>query len=251
MKLKDRVAIVTGGSQGIGRGYAFRLAEDGAKVVIADVNEEKGLNVQKELEDRGHQAMFVKVDVANEASVQQMVDKVVDRFGAIDILVNNAAIFSTIKMQPFEEITLDEWNKVINVNLTGVFVCCQKVVPVMRKQNWGRIINVSSGTVLSGRPHYLHYVASKSAIIGFSRALAREVGNHSITVNTIAPGPTYTEVDRETVSPEQKAAMLKQQCIQRPATPEDMVGVVSFLCTEDASFMSGQMLLVDGGKGMH
>lgn len=251
MSLENRVAIVTGGSQGIGRGYVQRLAQDGAKVVIADVNEEKGGIVEKELHDSGHEAMFVQVDVTNPQSVANMVDAVTERYGTIDILVNNAAIFSTIKMKPFEEISLDEWNKVVNVNLTGLFVCSQAVVPVMRKQKWGRIINVSSGTVLSGRPFYIHYVSSKAGVVGFTRALAREVGNDHITVNTIAPGPTYTEVERETVSPEQAQAMLNQQCIKRPATPTDMVGVVSFLCSEDASFISGQMFLVDGGKGMH
>ncbi len=251
MKLANKVAIVTGSSQGIGRGYALRLAQDGAKIVIADVNEEKGVNVQNELRAHGYEAQFIKVDVSDEDSVQRMAEETARVFGRIDILVNNAAIFSTIKMKPFEEISLKEWNLIMNVNLTGVFLCCQAVVPYMRQNKFGRIINISSGTALSGRPNYLHYVTTKSGIIGFSRALAREVGNDSITVNTVAPGPIYTEVERETVSKEQAEAMIKQQCIQRSGTPDDMVGIISFLCSDEAGYISGQMMLVDGGKGMH
>jgi 3-oxoacyl-[acyl-carrier protein] reductase len=251
MKLKNQVAIITGSSQGIGRGYAHRLAEDGATVIIADLNEEKGKQVQEELEQEGYRAKFIKVDVSDEKNVQEMAEQVEKEFGRVDILVNNAAIFSTIKMKPFEEISLEEWSKVIDVNLTGVFLTCKSVVPVMRKCKYGRIINISSGTVLSGRPNYLHYVSTKSAVIGFTRALAREVGKDNITVNTVSPGPIYTEVERDTVSPEQKELMLRQQCIQREGTPQDVTGIISFLCSEEAGYMSGQMLLVDGGKGMH
>lgn len=251
MRLKDRVAIITGASQGIGKGYALRLAEEGAKVVIADINDEKGQNVETELKEKGYAAKYVRVDVSDKDSVQHMVNATIQEFGTIDILVNNASIFSTIKMKPFEEISLDEWNKVIGVNLTGVFLCSQAVVPVMRKQKKGRIINIASGTILSGRPYYIHYVSSKAGVAGFTRALAREVGNDNITVNTLAPGPTYTEVDRDSVTPQQAEAMLKQQCIQRKATPDDMTGTVVFLSSDDASFISGQMILIDGGKGMH
>ena len=251
MRLKEKVVIITGGSQGIGRGYARRLAEEGAKVVIADINDEKGYQVEKELGDKGYTAKYIKVNVADKESVQQMVDTAVKEFGTIDILINNASVFSTIKMKPFEEISLEEWNKVITVNLTGVFLCSQAVVPVMRKQKKGRIINISSGTILAGRPYYIHYVSSKAGVAGFTRALAREVGNDNITVNTVAPGPTYTEIERDSVTPEQAQAMLKQQCIQRPATPDDIAGTIVFLSSDDSSFISGQMILVDGGKGMH
>jgi 3-oxoacyl-[acyl-carrier protein] reductase len=251
MRLKDRVAIITGASQGIGRGYAFRLAQEGAKIIIADINDEKGQNVEAELKAQGYAAKYIRVDVSNKTSVQQMVATTVETFGTVDILVNNASVFSTIKMKPFEELSLEEWNKVIDVNLTGVFLCSQAVVPVMRKQKSGRIINIASGTVLWGKPYYIHYVSSKAGVAGFTRALAREVGNDNITVNTVAPGPTYTEVERDSVSPAQAEAMLKQQCIQRKATPDDLTGTVAFLCSDDAAFISGQMMLVDGGKGMH
>jgi 3-oxoacyl-[acyl-carrier protein] reductase len=251
MRLKDRVAIITGASQGIGKGYALRLAEEGARVVIADINDEKGKNVEAELQEEGYSAKYVRVDVSDKNSVQQMVDSTFEAFGSIDILINNASLFSTIKMKPFEEISLDEWNKVIGVNLTGVFLCAQAVIPFMRKQKSGRIINIASGTILSGRPFYIHYVSSKAGVAGFTRALAREVGNDNITVNTVAPGPTYTEIERDSVTPEQADTMLKQQCIQRKATPDDLTGTVAFLCSDDAAFISGQMMLVDGGKGMH
>jgi len=231
--------------------YVRRLAEEGATVFIADINEEKGHRLEEELGATGYEAKFIKVDVSDQESVQRMVDIVLEEVGIIDILINNAAIFSTLKMQPFEEISLDEWNRVIAVNLTGVFLCSQAVVPVMRKQKGGRIINISSGTILSGRPYYIHYVASKAGVAGFTRALAREVGNDNITVNTVAPGPTFTEVERDSVSPGQAQAMIKQQCIQRPATPDDIVGTIVFLSSADSAFISGQMILVDGGKGMH
>ncbi|MCL6592431.1 MAG: SDR family oxidoreductase, partial [Alicyclobacillus sp.] len=179
------------------------------------------------------------------------VEQVDAEWGRVDVLVNNASIFSTIKMKPFEEISLAEWNQVMRVNLTGVFLCSQSVVPLMRRQRRGRIINIASGTVLNGRPNYLHYVSSKAAVAGFTRALAREVGNDNITVNTVAPGPTYTEIERETVTPEQAEAMLQQQCIKKKAVPDDIVGAVLFLASDDAAFISGQLLVVDGGKSMH
>lgn len=251
MRLKDKVAIVTGSGQGIGKCLAKRLATEGAKIVIADINEENGRIVEQQFTEQGYPAIFVKLDVASKESVNNMVEQAVNKFGTIDILVNNAAIFSTIKLKPFEEISLEEWNSVMNVNLTGVFLCSQAVVPVMRKQQFGRIVNISSGVIFSGKPHYIHYVSSKAGVAGFTRALAREVGNDYITVNTIAPGQTNTDVDRETVTEEQRANILKQRCIPRRQTPADLEGAVAFLCSDDASFMTGQLMLIDGGRGMH
>jgi 3-oxoacyl-[acyl-carrier protein] reductase len=151
------------------------------------------------------------------------------------------------KMKPFEEISLDEWNQIIAVNLTGSFLCCQAVAPYMRDRKHGRIINISSGVVLMGRPFYAHYVGSKAGIIGLTRALANELGGDNITVNAITPGPTATEIPRETVTPEQVKAMTEAQAIHRQETPEDLVGVAVFLASEDSRFITGQTINVDGG----
>ncbi|MCL6592432.1 MAG: 3-oxoacyl-ACP reductase FabG [Alicyclobacillus sp.] len=251
MNLQGRVAIVTGAAQGIGAAYAKRLAESGAAVVVADWNEEKGMAVTETLRQAGHRADFCHTDVASEESVQALTSYALKQFGQIDLLINNAAIFSTLEMKPFEQISLEEWERVLAVNLTGVFLCCKAVVPAMRQRKYGRIINISSGTVLSGRPYYLHYVATKAGVAGLTRALAREVGKDNITVNTIAPGQTRTEVQRATVTAEQARQTMSQRCIQREQTPEDLVGMVAFLCSDEASFITGQFILIDGGRGMH
>lgn len=247
MKLEDKVAIITGAGQGIGRAYALRFVQEGARVVIADIQEEKAHSVEQEVQNAGGDGIAVKVDVADSDSVREMVDQTIERFGRVDVLINNAAIFATIKMKPFEEITLDEWNRIIAVNLTGSFLCCQAVAPHMRERKQGRIINISSGVVLMGRPYYAHYVASKAGIIGLTRALANELGGDNINVNTITPGPTETEVPRETVTPEQAKAMIEAQAIHRRETPEDLVGVAVFLASEDSRFITGQVINVDGG----
>jgi len=247
VRLEDKVAVITGAGQGLGRAYALRFVEEGAHVVVADVQEDKANSVVQEVRDLGGKGLAVKVDVSDPDSVRDMFDQTVERFGYVDVLINNASIFSTIEMKPFEEITLEEWNRLMAVNLTGSFLCCQAVAPHMREREQGRIINISSGVVLMGRPFYAHYVASKAGIIGLTRALANELGGDNITVNTITPGPTETEVPRETVSPEQAKAMIEAQAIPRRETPEDLVGVAVFLASEDSRFITGQVINVDGG----
>ncbi len=246
MKTKDKVAIVTGAGQGLGRAYAHRLAKEGAKVVVAEINPEKGRSVADEVK-----GLFVRTDVADEASCQQMAAAALERFGRIDILVNNAAIFSTLKMRPFWEIPAAEWDALMAVNVRGVWLASKAVVPPMRKQASGRIVNISSGVVYMGRPNYLHYVASKGAVISMTRAMARELGELGINVNAITPGPVYTEVPRETVTPEQREAMIRAQSIKRAAGPQDLEGAVVFLCSDDAAFITGQTLNVDGGMNFH
>lgn len=250
MRLKDRVAIVTGAGQGIGRAYAHRLVQEGAKVVVAEIDEPKGKTVAEEIARRG-QVLFVRTDVADEASCEEMAAATVRHFGRIDILVNNAAIFSAIKMKPFWELSVAEWDQLMAVNVRGVWLASKAVVPQMRKQGSGRIINISSGVVFMGRPNYLHYVASKGAVISMTRAMARELGEFGITVNAITPGATYTEVPRETVTPEQKEAMVRMQCIKRPEEPGDLIGTVVFLASDDAAFITGQTINVDGGMNFH
>ncbi len=246
MKLADKVAIITGAGQGLGRAYAHRLAKEGAKVVVAELNADKGQSVAAEV--KGH---FVRTDVADEASCNQLAAATVDRFGRIDILVNNAAIFSTLKMRPFWEIPAAEWDQLMAVNVRGVWLASKAVVPQMRKQASGRIVNISSGVVFMGRPNYLHYVASKGAVLTMTRAMAKELGEFGINVNAITPGPVYTEVPRATVTREQREAMIGAQSIKRAAGTQDLEGTVVFLCSDDSAFITGQTLNVDGGMNFH
>jgi 3-oxoacyl-[acyl-carrier protein] reductase len=176
-----------------------------------------------------------------------MAKEVEAEFGRIDILINNAAIFSTLEMRPFDQIPLAEWEAVLRVNVTGAFLCAQAVVGAMRRARFGRIINMASGAVSLGRPNYLHYITSKAALDGMTRSLARELGPHGITVNAILPGATFTEIERKTVTPEQKERIIAMQCIPRPEGPDDLVGTALFLASDAASFLTGQALTVDGG----
>jgi NAD(P)-dependent dehydrogenase (short-subunit alcohol dehydrogenase family) len=245
--LRGRVAVVTGAGQGLGRAFAHAFAAAGAVPVIAEVDDAKAARVEAEITALQRRALAVRCDVAEPDSVAAMAKRVLGEFGRIDILVNNAAIFSTLAMRPFDQIPLAEWERVLRVNVTGVFLCCGAVVPVMREAKWGRIINMSSGAVTLGRPNYLHYIASKSALIGMTNSMARELGGFGITVNAIMPGPVFTEVPRATVTPEQKERLVAAQCIQRPQTPDDLLGTVLFLASEASAFVTGQSITVDGG----
>lgn len=243
-RLAGRVALVTGGGQGLGRAFAHRLAADGARVVVADRNGDAASAVAQQI---NASAMAVQVDVADETSVGAMVDAVQERFGRLDILVNNAALFSTLRMGPFEEITVPEWDEVMAVNVRGPFLCSRAAAPLMRRQSYGKIINISSAAVLLGRPGYLHYVTSKAALIGMTRSLGTELGPYGITVNAVLPGSTETEVPRETVTPEQVRGIIERQAIKRRQVPADLLGIVSFLASPDSDFMTGQSVNVDGG----
>jgi NAD(P)-dependent dehydrogenase (short-subunit alcohol dehydrogenase family) len=245
--LTGKVAIVTGAGQGIGRVFAKAFALAGATPVIAEKNSQSAKTVVEEMHAEGLGALAVEADVADPVSVRRLADTVLQKFGRIDILVNNAAIFSTLEMRPFEEIPLSEWETVLRVNVTGPFLCACAVLPAMRKAGKGRIVNIASGAVTLGRPNYLHYIASKGALIGMSRSMARELGPARITVNSILPGATFTEVERKTVSPTQKEQIVAMQCIPRPQIPDDLVGALLFLSSDASAFMTGQSLTVDGG----
>lgn len=246
--VKDRVIVVTGAGQGIGRELSRQFAAAGATVVVADINHANADRVQREIQSLDGKATAVAVDIGDTGSVQAMAEAVVAQLGRIDVLINNAAIFATLQKKPFWEISVDEWQRVMQVNVTGVFLSACAVLPVMRQQKWGRIINISSDSVPKGVPNYLHYVSSKSAIIGMTNAMARELGPYGITVNCIRPGGVATEVDRA-VNPtiERRIAQLSEQCIPRGMVAADLVGLAMFLSAPASDFITGQTIACDGG----
>jgi NAD(P)-dependent dehydrogenase (short-subunit alcohol dehydrogenase family) len=251
MKFADKVAIVTGAQTGIGRAIAERLAAEGAAVAVADVND--AADVARGIQKSGGRALFVHADVADEASVQRMVEATVSEFGRVDILVNNAAIASGMRMRPFEQISVAEWRRMQDVNAMGPFLCARAVSPHMRKQQYGRIVNLTSGTAFKGAPFLLDYVASKGAVMTMTRSLARELGPDSITVNAVSPGYTLTEgvlANKEFLEATRQVA-INSRALPRDGWPADIVGAVAFLASDDASFISGQILAVDGGSVYH
>ena len=245
--LKDRVVIITGAGQGIGRGYAHHFAAQGAIPVIAEINGENGARVKAEIEEKGARAHAFQTDVSDMASVSAMVEEVLKAEGRIDVLINNAAVFSRITMAPFWELPLDEWDSAMNVNVTGSFYCARAVVPAMQESKWGRIVNVTSGTVQLGSANYLHYITSKSAMIGMTRSMARELGPWNVTVNTFWPGITKTEVPRPSAPDEVFEMFADRQCLPRLTTIEDLAKPMLFLCSDEAQYMTGQIFEPDGG----
>jgi 3-oxoacyl-[acyl-carrier protein] reductase len=252
MRLKEKVAIVTGGGVGIGKAYADGLAKEGAKVVVADIQEAEAKKVAADIRQTGGDALAVHVDVTNPEMTQAMADFTLKQYGRIDVLVNNAGLYSALKKKHFTEIDPDEWDRVMAVNVKGLFLCVKAVYPTMKQQRKGKIINISSGTILGGTPLFLHYVSSKAGVIGFTRALAREVGADNICVNAVMPGLTISGSNQEGVmTPEQLADRRKRRCFQRDQYPADLVGTVIFLASDDSDFMTGQSISVDGGMNMH
>src|SRR5204862_2074990 len=225
-RLKGKVAIITGAGSGIGKVLATRLAQDGASVVISDIKnfDTAAAEIAKAT---GARTLGLQVDVAAEKDVERMAAETIKAFGRIDVLVNNAALFSTLELKPFEKIRAEEWRKVMDVNTLGVFLCCRACVPHMRSGGYGRIINLASGAPLKGVPYFLHYIASKGAVIAMTRGLARELGKDNITVNALAPGFTLSEnVARNEVHRRQGEITKMTRAIKRDETPEDLVGAV-------------------------
>lgn len=250
-RLAKKVAIVTGAAQGIGAAYARTLAAEGADVVIADLLDTGP--IVAELQKQGGRALGVNVDVTKKASVEQMVEQTLGKFGGLQILVTNAAMFGNLGLKPFLQIESDEWDKLMAVNVRGVFETIKAAVPTMRKQKYGKIINIASGTVFKGSPMLLHYVTSKGAVVAMTRALARELGDDGIRVNCIAPGLVMSANVRNNPAwaGPVVANNIASRAIKRDATPEDIVGAMLFLASPDSDFMTGQTVVVDGGSVMH
>ncbi|GHC36318.1 3-oxoacyl-ACP reductase [Alcaligenes pakistanensis] len=247
MRFENKTVLITGAGQGIGRAYAHEFAKAGAAVVIADLNIEKAQAVAAEILAENGKALAVKVDVSDDKSTAEMVAQAVKAFGTVDVLINNAAVFSTLKMKPFEEIDADEWDFVMGVNARGVFNCVKAVSPFMKKQQSGKIINISSSVVVTGRANYAHYVASKGAVVALTRALATELGEYCINVNAISPHGIVTEVPRDTIRPEQWDAIIAAQTLKRKGDVSDMIGATMFLASDDSKYITGQTLNVDAG----
>jgi NAD(P)-dependent dehydrogenase (short-subunit alcohol dehydrogenase family) len=245
--LDGQVAVVTGGAMGIGRAIAVGLAAQGARLVIAD------LQRAEEAAAAFPDGLGLTVDVAAERDVARMVEDTVRRCGRIDILVNNAGLYASLPMRPFEQIPLEEWRQVMDVNVASMFIACRAVVPIMRDQGGGAIVNLSSGTPFRGVPFLLHYVTSKGAIVAFTRALARELGKDGIRVNCVAPG--FTMSDGVKANPEVieklRDVSIAARAIQRDQVPEDVVGAAVFLASPSASFVTGQTMVIDGGQYFH
>ncbi len=251
-RLTDRVAIVTGAAQGIGATYARALSAEGASVVVTDIDDCGPVREDITRANSNAAVLSLHTDVSDEQSVQSMVDEALSAFGRIDILINNAAIFGQLTPGPFEAISPAEWDELMAVNVKGPFLCARAVVPIMRRQKYGKIINIASGTLFKGTPNLLHYVSSKGAILAMSRSLSREVGHDGICVNSLAPGLTMSEnVRARTGHTEQADANMATRAIKRPETPEDLVGAMLFLASSDSDFTTGQCLVVDGGSVNH
>ncbi len=251
-RLLGRVAIITGAGHGIGKAYAWRFAQEGAKVVIAELDGPAAEKASQELVQAGYEAMAFPCDVSNEQQMLDLARRTVEKFGRIDILVNNASIFVTVPMSrlPFDQISSEEWDRLMRVNLKGMWLACRAVVPQMRAQKYGKIINISSGTAFHGRGGRIHYTTSKGGVVSFTHTLAWEVGKDGITVNCVAPGSTLSEENPDEDTLKMRSQAAGSRALNRVQKPSDLVGAVAFFASPDSDFITGQSLLVNGGDYM-
>jgi 3-oxoacyl-[acyl-carrier protein] reductase len=246
-----RSVLITGGGKGIGKVYVEEFAKAGARVAAADIDVEAAKSIAALLGKAGHEAIAIGVDIADEASTKAMAAVVLERFGSIDVLINNASLMSALPRRSWLEIPVEEWDRVMAVNLRGMFLTCRATFPAMKAQGRGKIVNISSSRVWEGTPNRLHYTTSKAGVIGFTRALAREVAAFGITVNALTPGMTQSETQVATSSGNYLATRIAGRAIERVQVPADLVGAVMFLSAPASDFMTGQTINVDGGKSMH
>jgi 3-oxoacyl-[acyl-carrier protein] reductase len=244
--LEKKAAIVTGGARGLGKAYCLRMAEEGAKVVVADILEPEAEATANEIKAKGGAAIAIKADVTSEAETQGMAEETVKEFGRIDILVNNAGFYHGMSRKPFNEISSAEWDKMMDVSAKGTWLCSKAVFPQMKKQGKGKIINISSEAVFAPTKGLIHYTAAKAAVIGITRVLAGELGQYGICANVVVPGVIDTPATRSYVSMEKMDA--SSVPMGRFGRPEDVVGAVIFFASDDSDFISGQSLLVDGAR---
>jgi len=249
-RLEDKVAIVTGGARGLGKAFCLAMAEQGAKLVVADILDKEAQQTAGEIQAKGGSAIALKVDVTSEENTLRMAEETIKQLGRIDILVNSAAMVYGITRKPFTEIPPAEWDKLMAVNLKGVFLCCRAVFPQMKKQGKGKIINFTSETAFTGSNNLIHYVTSKGGIISFTRALTAEVGQYGICVNAVAPGFTDSESSPTLIDDIAKYDVSLTP-LRRLEQPEDLVGAIVFLASDESDFITGQTLVVDGGRYMH
>ena len=242
--LEGRVIVITGGARGLGRAYSWGVAQQGAKVVIADILD--GRPVVEELAEAGLEAISVTTDVSDEASTAAMAEAAMERFGAIDVLINNAAMFSETTRGAFTDLTGAEWDRAFEVNVRGVWLCTKAVYPHMAAQGSGKVLNIASNTCYKGTLGFPHYVASKSALLGLTRCLATELGPEGITVNTVSPD-LIPNPDLRPTDSTSDPFVVSGRTIKRTQVPEDMVGTIVFLSSSASDFISGQSLLVNGG----
>jgi 3-oxoacyl-[acyl-carrier protein] reductase len=251
MKLKNQVIIITGSGNGLGKTFALGLAAKGARLVLADIDFKAAQLVEQEIKINGGEATAINTDISSETSVIDMVEKTIETYGSIDVVINNAAILATLKRTSIDNISVNEWDKVMSVNLRGMFLVVKSVLPQMKKQLKGKIINISSNTVLSGAPFIAHYVTSKAGVLGFTRAAAKELGEYGICVNSITPGLTNTEAAERVFPKDRFKAVENLRAINREQIPSDLLGTVVFLASNYSDFITGQNINVDGGHCLY